>query len=253
MTSPDTDFSRPPQWVEGFYKPADLPPHFLVFTDTDNPESYNIRPVTLDGVDMLSFDLHSGMDNLPTLDEGGYSISASGDEELFKELKKRGKHFFLAKEVRERVQGSPWEIVLNHSYASEFLYASGVAASYEDFLAIEQRFQENPEQIANAYAFISNHPVFWRIQTRNGKSYILEGQGFQRLQFDVFQKAASPSESVVTIETGPGRYHDLNLDVSDSTFDGAVIALAKRLLEHYDSHGDFRDKTKTEPNDNFFA
>lgn len=253
MTTVDTDFSLPPQWVLDFYQPANLRQHFLVFADADNPEYYNIRPVVLDEVNMLSFDLRTGMDTLLTVDEGSYSLSASGAKELYEELKKKGDHFFLSEKVRERVKGSPWEIVLSHLYSSEFMYASGMADAYQSFLTAEQRFQENPEQVSNAFDFISNHPVFWYVRNnRSGKPYIVEGSGFQRLQFDVFPEKEGSSSSVVTIETGPGSYHDLNLDVSEATFDAALIALAKLLHKHYDSHGEFRDKTKKEPNDNLF-
>jgi hypothetical protein len=244
------DFSNPPQWVLDLYDPDNIPPHVLV-RQAEEPDTYLIQDVDFHAANLFTACLVDF--ELPT--KGEVTSFTGAPDELYEELMKLDKKVLLEFSQR-RIFRDYKEIPMAFGHSSDFSTPALVFADYQSFLSWEKAVEENPEQVGAAYEFINQHPMFWhKRETRRGGVEVVTGRGWDRLDFEVFNKKDKETgeiKTTVTIETGPGNYHDLNLDVYAPSFDAAVIEMAKLIHKHYDSHGGFTDKRKKEPNDNFF-
>ena len=253
MDTIESDYSLPPQWVLDLYKPEKIRPHVLV-TKGDTPDSYVIRDVDFESANLFTFSLMES-DNLPT--KGESRVFVGSPEELYEELLSLDAKVILAFSARNIFDKNP-RIPMAFGHSSDFSVPALVLSDYKAFKSWEEALVENPEQVGVAYEFINQHPLFWHVEKsrrEGGRPNIVTGRGWHCLQWELFHKKNKKTgapEVTVTIECGPGNYHDYNLDVYAPSFDEAVIKLASLIHKHYDSHGGFTDKTKKEPNDNFF-
>lgn len=245
------DFSKPPQWVLDLYDPDNIPPHVIVRKMLDEPDTYLIQEVDFHAVNLFTASLVNS--ELPT--KGETRTFTGSPAELYEELVSLDKKVLLEFSQRRLFRGlNNVPMVFGHS--SDFSTPALVASDYRSFLKDEERYKANPTEVGLAHTFINNHPLFWYgKKNRREQPEVVTGRGWQRLDFEVFmskdEETGAP-KTTVTIETGPGSYHDLNLDVSAPSFDEAIIELARLISVHYDSQGGFTDKRKKEPNDNFF-
>lgn len=250
MDTVTSDFSQPPQWVLDLYAPDNIPPHVLV-RKAEAPDTYLIQDIDFHAVNLFSASLIDF--EFPT--KGEVRSFTGNPKELYEELMKLDKKVLLDFSQRRLFRDYP-EIPMFFGHSSDFSTPALVNADYRSFLSWEKAVRDNPEQVGAAYEFIKQHPMFWyKKEGRKGNPEVVTGNGWDRLGFEVFTKLDKKTGEVkttVTIETGIGNYHDLNLDVYAPSFDAALIELAKLILKHYDSHGGFTDKRKKEPNDNFF-
>jgi hypothetical protein len=251
-----SDFSNPPQWVLDLYSPDNIPPHVLV-TKAEAPDTYVIRDVDFHAVNLFTFAL-ANQENLPT--KGEAREFTGSPRELYDELTSLESEVITGFSMR-KVFREHHDIPMAFGHSSDFSTPALAFADYKAFLSWEKAFAENPEQAGVAYEFINQHPMFWYMEKskrRDGtpmEPRLVTGRGWDRLAFEVFNKEDKETgeiKTTVTIETGPGNYHDLNLDVWAPSFDAAIVEMAKKIQTHYDSHGGFTDKRKKEPNDNFF-
>lgn len=258
MTTTIPDYSLPPQWVMDLYNPDNIPPHVLV-TKTETPDTYVIRDVDFHAVNLFTFELIE-KENLPT--KGEAREFTGSPKELYEELSSLDSKVITGFSMR-KVFREHHDIPMAFGFSSDFSTPALAFADYKAFLSWVEAFEGNPEQVevGVAYEFINQHPMFWYMEKskrRDGTPLsprLVTGRGWDRLDFEVFvkkDKETGAPVTTVTIETGPGSYHDLNLDVWAPSFDAAVIEMAKKIHTHYDSHGGFTDKRKKEPNDNFF-
>ena len=251
MDNITSDFSLPPQWVLNLYKPDEIPPHVLV-TVGEEPDTYIIQEVDFHAVNLYTIPLSFNPD-FPV--KGEPKVFVGSIEELYAELREMDEadKVITTGAVRKALSANN-QIPLAFGMASDFSTPSMVFSDYKQFLNAEKAYKEHPEQVGLAYDFINTHPMFWGVITgKRDKVRVVTGRGWQRLDFEIFNKTTENGlETTVTIETGPHNYHDYNLDVYAPSFDAAVIELARLIHKHYDSHGGFTDKTKKEPNDNFF-
>lgn len=250
MDTLTSDFSNPPQWVLNLYNPDKIPPHVLV-RQSDEPNTYLIHEVDFHAVNLFTASLVDF--ELPT--KGEARTFTGSPDELYEELNKLDKEVLLEFSQRRLFRENK-DIPMVFGHSSDFSTPAIVACDYRGFLQDEELYEADPEHVGLAHAYINNHPMFWHVrENRKGQPDVITGRGWHRLDFQLFlkkNKETGVTETTVTIECGPGNYHDYNLDVYAPSFDAAVIDLAKKIHQHYDSHGGFKDKTKKEPNDNFF-
>lgn len=251
MDTLTSDFSNPPQWVLDLYNPDNIPPHVLVRKMLDEADTYRIQEVDFHAANLFTASLIDF--ELPT--KGETRTFTGSPDELYEELKSLDKKILLEFSQR-RVFKESKHIPMAFGHSSDFSTPALVACDYRSFLRDEELYKANPQQVGLAHSYINNHPLFWYSKkNRKGGLEVVTGRGWQRLDFELFNKTnkeTGVTETTVTIETGPGTYHDLNLDVWAPSFDAAIIELAEKIHTHYDSHGGFTDKRKKEPNDNFF-
>lgn len=132
---------------------------------------------------------------------------------------------------------------------SYFLYEN----SYQHFLNLDERYQQNPDDALLAYDWLVRHPAFWW-RPRNSNDWLLD-RGLDSLYVDV----SSSNERWVLMEGGgtvrdpgggnPGEpgsfshhYHDCRLDVVGTSFDDAYIKYAKAVNKHFDKEGNDREQ-----------
>lgn len=116
------------------------------------------------------------------------------------------------------------------------------------------RFEKNPEDVHAAWWYIDGHPVFWQFNQPRPDEYPenhisrLEGEGamargwpeiipfrdeegvawgYEFGKRSLFREANHPGEPFFDT------YHDYLLDGHEKTYDLAVIAIAKKIHQHY--------------------
>jgi hypothetical protein len=252
MTTPIPDFSKPPQWVLDMHDPDSMPSHVFV-TESEDPDSYVIQEIDFHVMNpytvSLAFDLEFPVKGKP-------EVFVGSKEGLYERLQSLHSEVILSRSVSKLIADG-YLAPMAYGHASGFDGPALVCGGYKAFLQAQEAYEKNPEQAGPAYEFINQHPMFWhKTKTRRGEIQVVTGQGWHSLQWLVLHrknKETGAKQYTVTIETGPGSYHDYNLDVYAPSFDAAIIEMAKLIHKHYDSHGGFTDKTKKEPNDNFFS
>lgn len=242
MTIKAPDYSLPPQRVLNIYDPNSFSPHTLVTEGPNN--TYRLGEIDFHAVNLYAL----GIQDLAALPVKGEQRVLEGlsIRELYTELNKLGHEIVLSHREPFARKLQKTANYLTYGFSTKVVTPLILHDDYCDFVQIAEQRRASPSNIKLAYEFIKEHPMFWRItKTRTGGMNVVSGEGFSRLQFDVLPK------NVVTIESGPGNYHDYNLDAYGNSFDAAVINFAELLSTHYDLHGSFTDTTKREPNDNF--
>ena len=264
------DFSMPPQWVLNLYNPEAMRPHILV-TKGAEPDSYLIREIDFHKVNLFTVPLGEGT-SYPTKGEG--RVFHGTPEELYSDLQAADAKVMTSREVQDELSRVS-HVPLFFGHSTEVTGPSLTFHEYQAFRVAEERYRANPEDSLLAHNFVNLHPMFWTVDydaprlprpRRRGVGpveaveegtdtspvmpRVRTGRGFSKLDFMVLND--ENGNPTVAIECGPGNYHDYNLDVYAPSFDAAIVQLAKRISEHYNSHGGFTDPTKKEPNDNFF-
>lgn len=259
---PETpDFSLPPQWVLDLHKPEEMGSFFLV-DETDNPNDFTAALVDYHSVNPYTMDVGSE-DTLPVKEESRFTITADSLKDLYGKLESLDGGYLLTSRLEKRFYGGDPSIPMTVGFCSAFTVPALVFSAYKGFLQVEKSFKENPDNVIFAHDFINNHPMFWTIRehptNRRRKSEVVDvitNGGFNKLEFMVGFSDKKTEDGkpkpLVMVETGPGNYHDLNLDVYADSFDAAILETARRISVHYNSHGGFTDSSKEEPNDNFF-
>lgn len=250
-TSRTEDFSSLPQWVLDLYNPDSISPHMLV-KEVEEPDTYRIQAIDFHAMNLYTQKLSFERD-YPTTGEA--EVFTGSYEDLYNRLQEIEAKVVIPASLTKKMRGIP-EMALSFGHSVELSSYGLVNSSYEEFKFCEKAYLEDPENSGTAYNFINTHPMFWYKKKDNGRGriYITSDEGWERTSIlvTIDKTPSGKRETVVMLETGPGNYHDYNLDVYAPTFDDAIVKLAQLIHTHYDSHGGFTDKTKKEPNDNFF-
>lgn len=246
------NFELPPQWVLTRYSPDEFAPHVFVVKGFQ-PDEYLVSKVDFAEINLYAVPLNAA---LPAHGPA-QSLIAKTPEELYKALLALPEKVVFGREIStelREVKSCP----LTFGHSSQIITPQLVFHSYRDFLETAEMLKENPDNAVLAYDFIVKHPMFWYVKERtgrNGKTFrvLVTDEGFKQVFYTADVKKTKKGElrSIIHLETGARNYHDYNLDVSSTSFDKAYLKLAMKIMEHYDFHGGFIDKTKKEPNDNF--
>lgn len=105
---------------------------------------------------------------------------------------------------------------------------------YGDFLENAKRYAEAPEDFVKAWRFLDTHPAFWTAMDLQEKPFYLAQEGHaNKLRLSVYR---DNGETVVELETGSHvppeyatHYGDWRLEITASTYELAVVELAKRV------------------------
>lgn len=123
--------------------------------------------------------------------------------------------------------------------------------AYKQFLKTHEEWKKDPTNWATAWEWISQHPAFWHTLPNLSK-YWQTNNGWTNHYLKVTQ---NKKKTFVTIEHGPyvdeeqqdetitprkHPTHDPRLDTTASTYEEAVIKLAKKIHKHYNIKGEPR-------------
>jgi hypothetical protein len=126
---------------------------------------------------------------------------------------------------------------------------------YRNFLALAQKYRQNPEDFMTAYAFVRSHPAMWIKQfhprdtdeTKSAPTY-----NWNTDNSDIWCEPMVDDDGVIrwALETGAHtpeyteRYHDFRLDVWNESIEGAYIDLAAKIDKFF--HEDGTERTGVE-------
>jgi len=162
-----------------------------------------------------------------------------------------------------RYKGFMRTIVDNESNRLCLSYGSNYALedlqqSFNYFVTkVAKRYIKSPKDFYNSYMFLTYHPLFWSLSgdiNKNGIIFWQTDEGLERMWHSVYKRKKN-GKTLHLLEHGeyleediefegetlnvPARYpsHDPNLDVVATSYEKAIIKLAKRVNKFYDFTG----------------
>lgn len=113
--------------------------------------------------------------------------------------------------------------------------------AYASWLNFYREWQENKDDFLSAYYFIDQHPAFW---TRLKHEKTFQWHTADGRPDTIIPCRDDTGQVCISLETGghvepayTEHYHDYRLDVTEPTFEEAIVALAKRVDEIFDETG----------------
>lgn len=256
-----------PKWVQDFYDPAEIKPHYTVEVTSVGFRLHEIdlksfNPYTFRMWELEANSKHTGKivpvtGALKDLYEwsrayGGRPVGTPGTE--FAKILAADPNY-----VVPMVFGMP---------STSLSMACEVASTYKDFLKIAEDFEKNPQNSVVAFKFIDSHPMYWHfkqqdlrpIRHRRGRSGVAEdsrvpresrtiletGNGWTRVQMQIIQGRFS-FETSGTPYHRLTNYRDMALDTYSESMDAGISQLAVKIHEKYDLEGNLRNGND-EPN-----
>lgn len=268
MVNTMTELIPTPKWVQDFYDPAQIKPHYTVEVTS---VGFRLHEIDLKSFNPYTFKVRELEANAQLT---GKTIPVTGN---LRDL------YFWAKANNARPIGTPgtefakiladdpnYVVPMSFGMASSAIsMASVVAEEYRDFLKIVEDFAKNPTDSVTAFKFIDNHPMYWhfnkfqpRAPRRTRRSHIdgaptavalpeprtelVTGHGWARVQMEIIQGAFSFETSGTPFHTQTN-YRDMGLDTYAESMDDGICQLAAKIHEKYDLDGNLRNGN-AEPN-----
>lgn len=269
-----TELIPTPKWVQDFYDPSEIKPHYTVEVTDDgfllheidlksfNPYTFQVRE--LEANSKLTGKIVPVTGSLENLYE--WSVAYNG-----RPIGTPGTEF--AKILAENPN---YVVPMTFGLPSTAIsMASVVAEEYKMFLKFAEDFERNPQNSVVAFKFIDNHPMYWhfnkfqpraprrsRARLPDGSFYdglvpnpaalpaprieLVTGHGWARVQMEIIGGDFSFETSGTPYHTQTN-YHDYGLDVYARSMDEGVCELATKIHANYDLEGNLRNG-HAEPN-----
>lgn len=263
-----TELIPTPKWVQDFYDPSKVKPHYTVEV-TDG--GFLLHEIDLKSINPYTFGIRE-MEIHAKLT--GKIVPVTGD---LKDL------YLWAKDSNVRPIGTPGTefakiLAADPNYVVPMVFgmpstsismACEVASTYKDFLKIVEDFEKNPTDSVIAFTFIDNHPMYWhfnkyqpRAPRRSRRSQfdgepipvalpeprieLVTGRGWARVEMQIIQGQFSFETSGTPYHTQTN-YHDYGLDIYSKSLDEGICKLAAKIHASYDLDGNLRNGD-AEPN-----
>lgn len=101
----------------------------------------------------------------------------------------------------------------------------------------------NPDDFITAWTWLTHHPVFWIKGTKEKSYYWATDSGLDRMSINAWVNEET-KQPVVFLEHGPHHeenytyyYHDIRIFVKATTFEEAIIDMAKKVNDVYGPDG----------------
>lgn len=264
-----------PKWVQDFYRPDLVKPHYTVEVTDDG---FLLHEIDLKSINPYTFGIRE-MEFHAKLT--GKIVPVTGNLQDLYEWSRRRAGVPIGTPGTEfaKVLAADPNFVVPMSFgmpSGSVMQACLVAHDYKDFLKIVEDFEKNPADSVIAFKFIDNHPMYWhfnKYQPRaprrrsepkhpDGSAYeglipnpnalpepkieLVTGHGWARVQMQIIQGKFSFETSGTPYHTRTN-YHDYGLDVYAKSMDEGICELAAKIHANYDLDGNLRNG-HAEPN-----
>lgn len=262
-----------PKWVQDFYDPSKIKPHYTVEVTTSG---FMLHEIDLTAFNPYTFEIQ----NLAILAKhtGEIVPIKGGLEDLYEWSKtNNGRPIDTPNTgITGLLRRDPNYVVpMTFGMPSTSISSACLLASdYKDFLKIVEKYEKSPHDSITAFQFIDSHPMYWHFEKhyprparrrkereQSGQERVLDnpdepvepivsivsGNGWARVQMQIIQGKFSFETSGTPYHTQTN-YHDYGLDTYAKSMDEGICELAANIHAKYGLDGNLRNG-KQEPND----